>query len=410
LALIPPGHDAGAGDRGYAETSLIQFLISFQEKLADQAIAAHLSDLSFLMISPTDKLKSVDFAPIGIWKLDRSLKVAEANQAVGKLLGMPNSALAGRSIFELLPALPKDDFLLALDADESICGKQVQLDECGTKKECVLLELWLRQLKNEDGTPEGLILTTVEITQREALRKEREDFFANLAHNLKSPLVGADMILSSLMHEEMGSLTAAQRNSLALIKSSNLDLLAMVQELMEVLRFETESDSLAIESMDFAALIDQCLLALTPSAQANRVSLSVSIQTGLTLAGDRKAISRLFSNLIDCAIRRTVGGGIVSVWATAKSGYLLAEISDTGHGVESQSFLQAESNQDLPNSQSEANNYCGKVWGLGLYLCHQIIIAHGGQMKMNSKPHGGTLYSITLPLTQSASVATTTLG
>src|SRR5262249_6913510 len=160
----------------------------------------------------------------------------------------------------LVPALPKEMFLRTLERGESVACKQIRVKKSGALDQVPSYwETWLLQLKSNNDKVSGLVLSTVEVTERELLKQQREDFIAAISHNLKSPLIGADMILDSLMRRAQGPLTVEQMESLMLLKNSNLELLEMLQELIEVYRYETKSANLNYERLQLAYLVNACL-------------------------------------------------------------------------------------------------------------------------------------------------------
>ncbi|PWT97207.1 MAG: hypothetical protein C5B53_08325 [Candidatus Melainabacteria bacterium] len=342
----------------------------------------------------SQKLDTVEFAPIGIWKLDLALNVVEANRAAGHQLGLPSEDLIGRNILELVPALPKEMFLRTLEKGESIACKQIRVKKSGDLNQVPSYwETWLLQLKSNNDKVSGLVLSTVEVTERELLKQQREDFIAAISHNLKSPLIGADMILDSLMRRAQGPLTGEQMESLILLKNSNLELLEMVQELIEVYRYETKSANLNFERLHLAHLINACLKSYEEAASAAQVRLIAKVQPEAYLVADRKALKKLLNNLLDNALRYTPAGGSITVEGQAIGNQIAIKVVDTGCGIDLddpevlfQRFWQGEAGK----------NYTA-VTGLGLYLCRQIVTAHNGRISLKSRPKKGTTFSIMLP-------------
>lgn len=375
VTIIPPGNDAWRWLNRYAEHRALF--------------------LRFIMVGVTQKLDTVEFAPIGIWKLDLSLNVVEANRAAGKQLGLSTEDLIGKNILELVPALPEEMFLHTLNQGESVSRKQVRIKQCGVKDEGPRYwETWLGQLKTRNDKVSGLVLSTVEVTERELLKQQREDFIAALAHNLKSPLVGADMILDSLMRCAQGPLTPEQMESLLLLKNSNLDLLEMVQELIEVYRYETKSVHLGFERIVLSELVDSCLAIFESMAQTNAVQLISHIEPDIDLFGDVKALRKLFTNLLDNALKYTPARGTITLAATRQGNEVVITVADTGCGID----LDDPEVLFYRFWQGEAGKSYAAVTGLGLYLCRQIVNAHHGRIHVASKPKVGTTFSITLPV------------
>jgi len=241
------------------------------------------------------------------------------------------------------------------------------------------------------------MLHVVEGSEQERPKSAHLDLPAALAHNLKSPLVGTDMILSSLLREGQGPLTSQQRQSLDLIKSSNLHILDMVQELIEIYRFESKSVELNFEQVVLALLIKESLKTFESASTVRSVTLSSNVDNSIVVSADQQALKRLFENLIENAVKHTPAGGSVDISASVIGNSVEITVRDTGCGI-------ALENPDILFHrfwQGEPGKSYAAVTGLGLYLCRQIVEAHRGAIKVSSKPGCGTVFSITVPLKNS---------
>lgn len=238
------------------------------------------------------------------------------------------------------------------------------------------------------------MLQVVDGKEQARVKSAHLDLPAALAHNLKSPLVGMEMILNSLLREAQGPLTSQQRQSLELIRNSNLHVLDMVQELIEIYRFETKSAKLNFEPVILDGLIKESLKTFESAGTTASITLSASGNSSIVLSADRQALKRLFDNLIDNAVKHTPAGGNVQISANVIGSRAEITVSDTGCGID------LENPNSLFHSfwQGEPGKNYAAVTGLGLYLCRQIVEAHGGEIKVASKLKCGTSFSISLPL------------
>ncbi len=252
-------------------------------------------------------------------------------------------------------------------------------------------ESLLKQGPNMQATR---MLHVAEESEQERLQSAHLDLPAALAHNLKSPLVGTDMILNSLLGEAQGVLTSQQRQSLDLIKDSNLHVLDMVQELIEIYRFETKSAKLNFEPVRLAGLIKESLKTFESASTARGITLSASADSDIVISADQQAFRRLLDNLIDNAVKHTPADGNVDVSAKVIGDSVEICVRDTGCGIalENPNILFHRFWQGVPGKSYAA------VTGLGLYLCRQIVEAHAGEIKVSSELNRGTIFSIIMPL------------
>jgi signal transduction histidine kinase len=237
-------------------------------------------------------------------------------------------------------------------------------------------------------------LQVVEPNHANQLKPEPLDLPAALSHNLKSPLVGTDMILNSLLREAQGILTSQQRQSLALIKDSNRQLLDMVQRLIDICRFETNSAELNFQPEMIHDIINESIANFHSACTTHSIKVSHLIAGNIIVRVDRQAFKKLFDNLLDNAVRHTPSGGIISISADIAGKTVEIMVRDTGCGIdlENPNILLHQFWQGQPGKSYSA------VTGLGLYLCRQIVEAHAGQIHIKSQVNSGTVIQIVLPL------------
>ncbi|MGH9548977.1 MAG: sensor histidine kinase, partial [Terriglobales bacterium] len=239
----------------------------------------------------------------------------------------------------------------------------------------------------------GFILSTVEVTEREHLLRQREDFIAALSHNLKTPLVGADRTLEQLLNGAIGQLSAEQAQVLESLKRSNFQLLGMVKDLIEVYRYETNSADLKLEPQDLGDLSRQCMNELQQSARARLVGLRCNIEGVARIKADGQALKRLMLNLLEHSLSQTPSGGLIEISAHCDAQSAVLTVKDgaaCSHDDNPEKLFMSFGHGEYGKSYSASS-------GLGLYLCRQIATAHGGTISLSCEPGVGTTYSVTLP-------------
>ncbi|MCU0553040.1 MAG: ATP-binding protein, partial [Leptolyngbya sp. Prado105] len=145
--------------------------------------------------------------------------------------------------------------------------------------------------------------------------------------------------------------------------------------------------------IQFAQLIDQILLDLEPILSANRVAITNTVSPDLTaIYADEFQLRRVFENLITNSLKHNPSGISLMISASLEKGILKCIVEDNGIGIpESECELMFERYQ-----QGNRNRRSLGV-GLGLYLCRQIIQAHGGTIGVISAIDQGAKFWFTLP-------------
>lgn len=342
--------------------------------------------------------RTMEFAPIGIWKLSCDLKVIEANKAAGLQLGLPREHLIGRNILDVIPSLPEAVLKDVLSTGKAANQKHIRINLPNTKQSLpVYWEISVGPVRSDDEKMEevsGLVLSTVEMTEQEKLIHQKEDIIAALAHNLKAPLVGADRTFESLVRGDLGSLNQQQAGVLGLLRKNNLHVLTMLQDLIEIHRYETNSANLYFEPASAYQLTADVCEQLHNESFSKGIDVRNEVDSTLPwICADKAAIRRLLLNLIANAIKFTEPGGHCRITASVKDNDLLLQVEDTGIGFE----LEDPQMLFYRFWQGDGKVYSATL-GVHLYLSRQIATAHGGTISVKSQPNVGTVFSVTIPL------------
>jgi two-component system, sensor histidine kinase and response regulator len=229
------------------------------------------------------------------------------------------------------------------------------------------------------------------IEERDNIARQRQDFVSRLTHDLRTPLVAADRMLGLLQDGALGSISQPVKEALEVMSRSNLNLLEMVNKLLDVYRYEAGSKTLEMRPIDVAELVQQVVEELSPIAKTKNLDLITDIATDLPpVKGDRLELVRVFNNLIGNALKFTEAGK-VEVSVTPKDAEIAISISDTGPGIPEaeRPFLFQRFQQGFHHKQGS---------GLGLYLSHYIVTAHGGKISLQCGTDGGSCFSVYLPI------------
>ncbi len=236
------------------------------------------------------------------------------------------------------------------------------------------------------------------IDERDEIARQREDFVSRLTHDLRTPLVAEERMMILFLEGALGELSPSMNEALTIMARSNSNLLAMVNTLLEVYRFEAGRKTLAFIPVDVSQLIKEVASELTPLAEQKNLVIKADIQqaeNATKVIGDRLELHRLFTNLVGNAIKFTDNGSITICLKDDSSdcGAITFKIIDTGQGISSEQ--QANLFERFrPGSHKRSGS------GLGLYLSRRIVEAHQGTIEVNSELGKGSVFTVTLPMKQ----------
>ncbi|MGD1910988.1 MAG: sensor histidine kinase [Rivularia sp. (in: cyanobacteria)] len=230
------------------------------------------------------------------------------------------------------------------------------------------------------------------IDERDRMAQLRLDFVSRFAHDLKIPLAASNRILQLMVDGQFFNVTPELREIIDNMIDSNSDLLAMVQNMLEVYKFEADCKTFNFSKCDLHNLVQSVTQELTPLAQAKGLCLNLDIteRNSLETWGDRIELRRVLTNIIGNAIKFTDTGS-VSVYLKVNGDDAAIEIEDTGTGIS-----QEEQAKLFERFLQGKNKRSGS--GLGLYLSRCIIESHQGKISVNSELGKGSLFTIKLPV------------
>jgi two-component system, sensor histidine kinase and response regulator len=236
---------------------------------------------------------------------------------------------------------------------------------------------------------------------------QREDFIAHLTHDLRTPLVAANIMYKLFEQEAFCPLSTEMHQALAAMYRSNENLLDLVNTLLEVNRYESGQKDLTLTQCDMWEIMQAVVEELQPLACYKSIALTL-ISTepdpeSLKVLGDCQEIRRAISNLVGNALKFTDAGSVelklgfspAAVDETAAmNGWVTIDVRDTGLGI-------SEEEQKIVFERFRTGKTRQAGSGLGLHLVARIVTTHNGTITVTSRSGQGSLFHVRLPAHQS---------
>ena len=230
--------------------------------------------------------------------------------------------------------------------------------------------------------------------ESERLEKARRDFIAGASHDLRTPLSSLramlDAIADGVVEDPTDYIRRSQR---VIIQMSNL-----TDDLVELATLDSRVTPLERSPASIEEVIEIAIESAALKADTKGIELSGPAHSELPLipmAADK--IGRVLQNLLDNAIDHTGSGGEVSISAVERNGTVEVAVQDTGEGISPESlphiferFYREEKSR--PRTDSDAGGI-----GLGLAIARELVEAHGGTIRAECGPEGGTCITFALP-------------
>lgn len=221
----------------------------------------------------------------------------------------------------------------------------------------------------------------------------KEEFLHAVSHDLRTPIMGTLLVLNNLQNKS-GETIPVSRSVLKRMVHSSDRQLNLLNSLLEAHSNEMRGVILCCEPVQLNALLQDLTADLEPLLTKNQVKLINLIPVDLPdVNGDPLQLRRVFENLLTNALNHNPPELTLTLRATKVEEYIIrCTVEDNGVGIE-------RSHCDLLFERYFRGSRTRSIGvGLGLYLCRQIITAHGGQIGVNSTPGTGTTFWLTLPL------------
>lgn len=240
---------------------------------------------------------------------------------------------------------------------------------------------------------------SMELDQLEELDRLRTDFFANLSHELRTPI---NLIFASLKMIELDDNDyASSRNQtmpnkyIKIIKQNSYRLMRLINNLIDVTRLDAGFLSLSTSNWDIVDMIKCVTLSVAEYAKNKDISLNFQSDIEhLTIECDPDKIERIMLNLLSNAIKFNNQGGKVDVVMKANDEDIYISVRDNGIGIpESKLEMVFERFKQIDSRLNKE----GEGSGIGLSLVKSLVEMHGGEVSVSSVLGFGTEFIIRLP-------------
>jgi signal transduction histidine kinase len=219
----------------------------------------------------------------------------------------------------------------------------------------------------------------------------KEEFFATISHELRSPLTSVREAAHLLGDGVAGPLTPKQARLTEIIARSSDRLLRLVNQLLEVGRLRAGVMPLERVPLDLDRVVTRALDELRPQAEEAGVTLTRDrVGEPCVVSGDEERLLQLAVNLVGNAIRFTPRGGRVTVRVVGSAPEAELQVEDTGIGI------PADALPHVFESYRQAHQGRGGT-GLGLSIVRGIALAHGGRVTAESQEGKGSRFTVLLP-------------
>ncbi|MCW2242646.1 sensor histidine kinase [Azospirillum canadense] len=219
------------------------------------------------------------------------------------------------------------------------------------------------------------------------------DFLARISHELRTPL-NAILGFSEVIRDQLLGTSAGPRYAgyAKDIHDSGRHLLSLIDDILDLARLQAGDLPLDRRPLDIAATVQWAIRMMAPQAQAKHIRLDMHVDPATpAVTADDRAMKQMLLNLLSNAVTFTPEGGRILVRAAGARGCCRIEVVDNGIGMTPEQLSQAVVPFGQPTAMVARP---GQGSGLGLSIVKSLMEAHGGRLRIDSRPGEGSRFTL----------------
>ncbi len=224
----------------------------------------------------------------------------------------------------------------------------------------------------------------------------KSQFLANMSHELRTPLNSSLILAKLLADNAQGNLNEEQVRFAQTIYNAGNDLLALINDILDISKVEAGKLELAPEDVLLQAMIDNLQAAFSPLAQTKQLEFVIDLLPGLPekVYTDRQRLEQILKNLLSNAVKFTDHGKVILRVSPGEAGLLRFAVIDTGVGV------RAEQQGAIFDAFQQGDGTPSRRFGgtgLGLSISRDLARLLGGEVEVSSIEGQGSTFTLLLP-------------
>jgi two-component system, NtrC family, sensor histidine kinase KinB len=329
----------------------------------------------------------------GLMLVDSHGTIMTCNSTLAVMLGMHEGQIIGQNIHSpnLSANLANVTASTTYRARTGVLAKEVTIDVPRPRTLQVFSTVVVDKYKN----PVGEVRVVHDVTRERELDQLKDDFFSTISHELRTPLFSIQGF-AQLMLEEKNLDSETQHEFLSTIQRQAIQLSQMVNNLLDLSKFDEGKLVFEKKPVSMANLINQTVLKLQGFAHQRKVRVTTQLPPSLPMIqGDAQRLEQVLTNLIGNAIKFSETEEKVTITASISATELQVQVKDNGVGIPSEALERIFSRYYQVDDKSERS---AMGTGLGLNIAKKVVEGHGGRIWAESAAGQGSTFCFTLPV------------
>lgn len=336
-------------------------------------------------------------------------RIRHANPAALKMLGIPENEADGQPISAYWGGADADGLAeIIRESREGRLPREVEFELHPPGGRVVPVAVRACAVDFGDRQATYLMIRDVTESRRardeilEANRKLKEldrlksDFLNTVSHELRTPLTSIKWSTESLAGLDRNWDEATFEKLLTIIRDDNQRLTNLIEQLLSFSRLDAGKLAPRFAPVDLREIAEKAILEMTPIAEARGTQIDLD-GDAVTVEADREQVRLILSNLLDNAVKYGPDAGRVEVVVGADGGGGTISVKDCGPGIKEEEF-ESIFQRFYRGASPEIRDQAGT--GLGLAIVKGVVDAHGGTVRVDSRPGEGSTFTVSLPRTR----------
>ena len=309
---------------------------------------------------------------------------------LGDMLSVRYEDVFGKTLMEAFRSAELQKILTEFKRTGENITREITLDMA----EAVILNVSVSAVHGYPQEDKTMIVFH-DVTRLKKLEKVKEDFVANVTHEIRTPLTAIIGYLETIKNGAIVNIDETKK-FVDIILNQAERLNRLVEDLLTLSHIELKELKFNFENVSINAAITNVISLVEAKAKEKKITIHNNVRENFPMIrADKDKLTQIFVNILDNAVKFTPESGRITIVAKEADAYTAVSISDTGIGVP-RDEIQRLGERFYRVDRSRSRDLGGT--GLGLSIVKHLMIAHGGRMEIESELGRGTTVSLLFPL------------